>query len=111
MGQQQRDDFEVMMAGWCADGRRGSSSAASWARRRALVACGVLVDGAARCRLDGRGRGKVSGSACRRALMAGSEHGVQRRSELSARVPCLERREEERGERKRAEREKERPTV
>ena len=34
------------------------------------------------------------------------ERGVQRRSELSARVPCLECREEERGERKREEREK-----
>ena len=88
-------------------GRHGGIAA----RRRVFVACGVLVDGAECRRLRRDGGGKVSGAACRRALMAGSEHGVQRRSELSARVPCLERREEERGERKRAEREKERPTV
>src|SRR6185312_12383511 len=43
---QQCDGGKAMMAGWRADGRRGSSSAASRARRRALVTCGMLVDGA-----------------------------------------------------------------
>ena len=93
-----------MMAGWRADGRRGSSSAASRARRRALVACGVLVDGAARCRLDGRGRGKVSGAASP-ALGAASRQWCSERAR--ARSSACARRGDRESEGEREGREKE----
>ena len=79
------------MAGWRVDGRRGSSSAASRARRRALVACGVLVDGAECRRLDatGEGEGQQAGVQASTHGRAASSAG-QRRSErtrMRARVP------------------------
>ena len=51
---QQCDGGKAMMAGWRADGRRGSSSAASRrvAERSSLAACSLTGQ---RCRLDGRG--------------------------------------------------------
>ena len=85
------------------------------ARRRALVAaCSSTVG---RGRLDGTGKGEVSGRACRRALMArqrarrgsGAAMARQQRSERAcvlAQMPAHAERQGERG-REREEREKE----
>ena len=122
---QQCDGGKAMMAGWRADGRRGSSSAASRARRRVLVACGMLVNGAAlQARREGRGRSAACGAcalergwgSAARGRQQGSERR-QRRSEPSARVPARsgkgrvsegererERREKGSGERKESQR-------
>ena len=90
---------------------RRRCGALSSARRRALVVCGVLVDGAECGRLDGTG-GKSVGGRAGEALMA--EQRARRCSGAAssgARVPCRACREEERGrERKRVERERERST-
>ena len=117
---QQCDGGKAMMAGWRADGRRGSSSAASRARRRALVACGMLVDGAAlQARREGRGRSAACGAcalergwgSAARGRQQGSERR-QQRSEPSARVPArsgkgrVSEGEREKGEREGVEREK-----
>ena len=98
-------------------GTRAGWRVSGAARRRALVAGGVLVDGAACCRLDGRGR--VNGRACRRALMA-RQRARRGSGAASARACVLEclcaqgrggrARERERGERKGVERERERST-
>ena len=70
------------------------------ARRRALVVCGVLVDGAERGRLDGTG-GKSAGGRTGEALMAGQRaRRCSGAASSGARVPCRARREEERGREK-----------
>ena len=51
------------------------------AERSSLVACSLTGQ---RCRLDGRGRGKVSGGRAGRVLMAGQQAAGQRRSEACA---------------------------
>ena len=64
------------------------------ARRRELVVCGVLVDGA---ELDGTG-GKSAGGYAGEALMAGQRgRRCSGAASSGARVPCRARREEERG--------------
>ena len=65
---------------------------------------------AGRSRLDGMGEGKVSGTACRRALKAGHRARGQRRSERThgrARVPARAQRGEGQRGRERGERERE----
>ena len=82
------------------------------AERSSLMACSLMGQ---RCRLDGRGRGKVSGGrAGRRALMAGQgarraaaqRAGVRARSSACARREAGRARERDRGEKKGVEREK-----
>ena len=95
-------------------GRHGGVAA----RRRALVVCGVLVDGAERDRLDGTGEGEGQRAGVQvRYSWPGSERGVAAAQRarcssalLRAQGETGRARERERGERKRVERERERST-